>query len=139
MTPRVVVADTMVVGWRLSDRPPAVAAAYDDLVGDAQVLVAFQSAMELRFGAVNAGWGELRMRRLDRQMSELVVVQPDHAMIVLCAELRSECRRAGHPLAAKDHVGDLWIASTALRLDVPLVSDDQVFVGTPRLQLVSAA
>lgn len=139
MTSRVVVADTMVVGWRLSENPPDVAAAYDALIGDAAVLVSFQTVMELRYGAVNAGWGELRMRRLNRQFAGLVIVQPDDAMIEVCADLRASCRRSGHPLAAKDHVGDLWIAATAVRLDVPLVSDDQVFAGVERLDLVTVA
>ena len=33
MTSTVVVADTMVVGWRLSDNPPDLAAAYDGVAG----------------------------------------------------------------------------------------------------------
>jgi hypothetical protein len=51
-----IVADTMIMGWRLREEPPPVSAGYDELIGDATVLVSFQTAMELRFGAINAGW-----------------------------------------------------------------------------------
>jgi predicted nucleic acid-binding protein len=44
--------------------------------------------MELRYGALRAGWGELRRRRLERGIAELTVVQPDNKMITVCAELR---------------------------------------------------
>jgi predicted nucleic acid-binding protein len=48
--------------------------------------------MELRFGALRAGWGELRRRRLERRIAEIAVVQPDDEMITTCAELRIRCR-----------------------------------------------
>jgi len=32
--------------------------------------------MEIRYGALRAGWGELRRRRLERRLAELVVAQP---------------------------------------------------------------
>lgn len=101
-------------------------------------MLAFQTVMELRFGALRAGWGELRRRRLERRIAEMVVVQPDDAMITVCAELRVRCRQAGHALGDKVHDGDRWIAATAIRLHLPLASHDQVFAGTPGLQLITA-
>lgn len=133
-----VVADTMIMSWRLREQPPPLSAAYDEIIGDASVLVSFQTAMELRFGAINAGWGELRRRRLEHRLKRYVVVQPDERTVGVCAQLRADCRKAGHALAAKDHIGDLWIAATAVRLGVPLVSDDGIFNEVPGLRLVSA-
>ena len=121
-----VVVDTMVISWLLDDRPNRLANQYRALIGDAPVVLAFQTVMELRFGAVRAGWGELRNRRLERRVAELNVVQPDDEMITVCAELRADCRRIGHPLGNKIHDGDRWIAATAIRLRVPLVSHDRV-------------
>jgi len=86
------------------------------------MLVAFQTLMELRYGALRAGWGELRRRRLERRVGQLTVVQPDDATISACAELRHRCQQAGHALADKVHDGDRWIAATAIRLGLPLVS-----------------
>ncbi len=54
--------------------------------------------MELRYGALHNGWGELRRRRLDRRIAELAVVQPDEEMVTVCAEF-AIAGRSGMPLA----------------------------------------
>src|SRR5580658_6235574 len=132
-----VVVDTMVISWLFDDRPNVLAEQYRELIGGAPVLLAFQTVMELRFGALRAGWGELRRHRLERRIAELSVVQPDDEMITRCAQLRNDCQRAGRALGDKLHDGDRWIAATAIRLDSPLVSHDAVFRDAPGLQLVS--
>jgi len=134
-----VVVDTMVISWLLDDRPQRLATGYRELIGTTPMLVAFQTLMELRYGALRAGWGELRRRRLERRVGQLTVVQPDDATISACAELRHRCQQAGHALADKVHDGDRWIAATAIRLGLPLVSHDGMFVGAPGLELLSIA
>ena len=42
---------------------------------------------------------------------------------------------AGHALAQRPHDADCWIAATAVRLGVPLVSHDSVFRNVPGLTL----
>lgn len=133
-----VVVDTMVISWLFDDRPNPLADTYRQLIGNEPVVLAFQTVMEVRFGALGAGWGELRRRRLERRLAEIAIVQPDDQMITICAELRARCRQLGHALSDKLHDGDRWIAATALRLDVPLVSHDQLFRGTPGLRLIAA-
>ena len=132
------VVDTMVVSWLFDDRLNPVADRYRELIGASPVLLAFQTVAELRYGALRAGWGELRRRRLDRLVAELTVVQPDDEMISACADLRDACRRIGHPLEGKVHDGDRWIAATAIRLRLPLVSHDGVFDATPGLRLLTS-
>jgi len=134
-----VVVDTMVISWLFDQRPNPVADRYRALIETMPVLLAFQTVMELRYGALHAGWGELRRRRLERRIAELTVAQPDDEMISVCAELRQGCRQIGHPLGDKVHDGDRWIASVAIRLRLPLVSHDGVFAGVPRLELITAA
>jgi predicted nucleic acid-binding protein len=137
--PAGVVVDTMVISWLLDERPNLLAQRYRDLIGPAPVLLAFQTVMELRYGALRAGWGELRRRRLERRLAELTVLQPDDQMVLVCAQLRANCARAGHALGDKLHDGDRWIASAAIRLGLPLVSHDALFKGAPGLQLITAA
>jgi tRNA(fMet)-specific endonuclease VapC len=117
-----VVVDTMVISWLFDDRPNPLADRYRELIGAQPVLLAFQTVMELRYGVLRAGWGELRRRRLERRVAELTVVQPDDRMITVCSELRLRCQLIGHALGAKLHDGDRWIAATAIRSGVPLVS-----------------
>ncbi len=124
----------MVISWLLDDRPKDLAGQYRELIGAAPMLLAFQALMELRYGALRAGWGELRRGRLEHRVGRLTVVQPDDATVTECAELRQHCRLAGPALADKLHDGDRWIAATAIRLGLALVSDDKLFVGAPGLQ-----
>jgi tRNA(fMet)-specific endonuclease VapC len=132
--PRAVVVDTMAVSALINaSRNPQRAAAYRRAINDDSVLVSFVTITELRFGALLAGWGELRRRGLERDLARLVVVQPDDQLMRTCAEIRASCQRAGHALGHKIHEADRWIASTAIRLAVDLVSDDTVFRNLPDL------
>jgi predicted nucleic acid-binding protein len=79
---------------------------------------------QLRYGAVKAGWGEPRQRGLERDLACVVIVQPDDQLMQVCAELRVGCERAGLALGQKVHEADRWIAATAMRLGVELISDD---------------
>jgi tRNA(fMet)-specific endonuclease VapC len=87
-----VVVDTMVISWLFDDRPNPLADEHRDLIDTRPVLLAFHTVMELRFGALRAGWGELRRRRLERRIAELTVVQPDDEMVTVCANLRMRCQ-----------------------------------------------
>lgn len=128
----------MVISWLLDQRPNPLANHYRELIGSVPVLLAFQTVGELRFGAIRAGWGDLRRRHLERSIATLTVVQPDDQMITTWARLRADCQRIGHALGDKLHDGDRWIAATALRLRCPLVSHDGVFNQTPGLETITA-
>lgn len=137
---RAVVVDTMAVSALVNAaRNPDRAAAYRRAIADDPILVSFMTITELRFGALRAGWGELRRRGLERDLAQLVVAQPDDQLIQTCAELRASCERAGHGLGHKIHEADRWIAATAIRLSVDLVSDDTVFRDVPDLAIRTIA
>ena len=120
-----------------ASRQPAPAETYRSLIADRLVVVSFATVTELRYGALKAGWGELRRRGLERDLARLVIVQPDDALIAACAELRARCETSGHGLGQKIHEADRWIAATAIRLDLELVSDDQVFRHVEGLAVIS--
>lgn len=63
---------------------------------------------------------------------------PGRELVVVHAQLRSDCERIGHALSQRDHAADRWIAATALRLGIPLVSNDRIFEDAPRLSIESA-
>ena len=64
------------------------------------------------------------------------IVMPDNDLVMICASLRDTCRRNGHALSDKIHDSDRWIASTAIRHKIPLVSDDKIFRDVPGLDLL---
>lgn len=133
-----VVIDTMAISALLNpNRRGADGAAYRDLIHGRVILVSFVTVTELRYGTLKAGWGELRRRGLERDLARFAVVQPDDALMQVCATLRARCELDGHGLGHKIHEADRWIAATALRLRIPLISDDSIFFGIDGLAVES--
>ncbi|HUR18163.1 MAG TPA: PIN domain-containing protein [Acidimicrobiales bacterium] len=132
-----VVIDTNVFGADLVPGSP-LTARYEPIIVGRPVVISFQTVAELHFGALRRNWGETRMRRLEARVREAEVVYPGPELVVVYAQLRVECERIGHGLSQRDHDADRWVAATALRLRVPLVSNDHIFRDVPGLDLESA-
>jgi predicted nucleic acid-binding protein len=135
---RAVVIDTMVVSALVQpDQNSADARAYRSLIDNRHVAVSFATVTELRYGALKARWGELRRRGLERDLAMLTVVPPDDRLMSICATLRARCEAEGHGRGDKIHEADRWIAATALRLSIPLISDDRIYDGVDDLVVES--
>lgn len=136
--PAVVVVDTSVISTELDERLRGRRQVYESHLRGRSLLPSFQTVAELHYGALRAGWGELRTQRLQRLLTEQTrSVENDPKMAAIAARLRVDCERIGHGLAAKDHEGDRWVAATAIRLEVPLIAHDGIFFDTPGLQLIT--
>ena len=72
-----------------ASRRPELAGRYRSLIAGRSIVVSFSTVTELRYGAMKAGWSELRRRGLERDLSRFVVVQPDDELISGCARLRA--------------------------------------------------
>jgi len=107
----------------------------NDLVGRT-LLISFQTAAEVRYGALWRRWGEQRMEAMERHLAVVTEVPPHAALTHEWAVLRNQCRRSGHALHNKVHTGDLWIAATATLLGLPLVTHDGGFRGVPGLNVI---
>lgn len=130
-----VVIDTDVTSWLLDPRPSAHAEAARSVIGTRSRVVSFVTVTELRYGSLLAGWGDLRLRRLERSLADLDVIQTSEALINQCAVLRAQTGRAGHPLSQKIHEADRWVATTAVVLGLELVAGDGIFDGIAGLDL----
>ncbi|MCA1703516.1 MAG: PIN domain-containing protein [Actinobacteria bacterium] len=106
------------------------------MVAGNQVFLAAVTVSELRYGALVAGWGEVRRGRLEQAIEATTVVPVSDRLLTRAAELRHACRTAGHPLADRSHANDLWIATSAIHIGAPLLTADQIFRDTPELQLL---
>jgi predicted nucleic acid-binding protein len=73
------------------------------------------------------------MRQLEARIGAAETVHTGAELILTYARLRAGCERIGHALAQRGHDADRWIAATALRLGIPLVSNDGIFDGVPGL------
>ncbi len=132
-----VVVDTGVFGADVVRRSP-LAETYGPMLAGRHVYVSFQTVAEIRYGAYRARWGTARLGRLDAKIASAEVVWPGPELVETYARLRAECVRLGHPLADKIHDADRWVAATAIRLRVPLVTHDGVFRNVPGLVLETA-
>jgi len=129
-----IVIDTDVFG---ADLIPGsrLAELYETLIVGRSALISFQTAAELRFGALLRGWGAARMLKLQSKIAVATTVHTGPELIITYAQLRVDCRRIGHGLSQQEHDADRWIAATAVRLGIPLVSNDNIFRDVPGLQL----
>ncbi len=132
-----VVVDTDVYSARLTPGS-TLAQRYDPLLVGRPAFLSFQTVAELRYGALLRGWGAPRLHRLEAEIARAEIVHTGRGLIRVYAELRVACERTGHALSQRDHDADRWIAATALRLGVPLVSNDRIFERTPGLVLEAA-
>ena len=128
-----VVVDTNVIGASIGRTTTVLSESYRPLLTGRRQYVSFQTAAELRFGAVRAGWGTARRGRLETALAGAKLVWASAELIWVYANLRVACERAGHALGQRVHEADRWIAATAVWLGVPLVTHDAVFLGTPSL------
>ncbi len=132
-----VVIDTMVFSWLTEDSEDPIPRAYRELVVGVRLSSPSRRPSSCGTARSALDGANCAPRRLERRIATVNVSQPDDVTITLCAQLREDCRKLGHPLAANIH-DDRWIAATAIRLGVPLVSDDSIFEGAPRLDLLTA-
>lgn len=121
----------MVANAPLADR-------YEPIIVGRPAFLSFQTVAELRYGALHRNWGEARQRKLDTKIGAAEIVHSGDDLVGVYAQLRADCARIGHALGQREHDADRWIAATALRLRIPLVSNDRIFEGAPGLQLKSA-
>ncbi len=112
---------------------------YAPMIAGRPAFISFQTVMELRYGALRRNWGAARMVRLETKIHHAEVVHTGPELVLVCARLRADCEAVGHALGQPEHNADRWIAATAIRLDVPLVSNDGIFCGVPGLALESVS
>lgn len=94
--------------------------------------LSFQSVGELWHGAFKQGYAEDKSRVLDSLIHRFVVLTVDEATVKSWAELKAQAERAG---LSKD-AADLWIAATAKRHALPLLTNDRAFLSALDITVV---
>jgi tRNA(fMet)-specific endonuclease VapC len=91
---------------------------YDNDVRGKVRCLSFASVAELRFGALAGGWKEQRIQQLEAAIDRTVILPGDNETTRQWAIVRAARQRVGRPIASED----CWIAATALRYGIPLVT-----------------
>jgi predicted nucleic acid-binding protein len=120
----------LVPGSRLARR-------YEPLITGRPAFISFQTVAELHFGALRRHWGAARIRKLTARIARAEVVHSGPELVLAEARVRVACERVGHALAQSEHTADRCISTTAVRLGIPVVSDDGIFANAPGLTLLT--
>jgi len=129
-----VVIDTDVVSFLL--KGDTRAQAYRPHVQDKTLAVSFMTVAELYLWAYWREWGEQKLAWLADRLRAYVVVPFDGELCKQWAVICAERQRSGRPISAQD----AWIAATAVRHALPLVTHNaQDFSGIAGLTVISEA
>lgn len=124
--------DTNIVSFIL--KRDTRAAVYAPILHGNRLAISFMTAAELYQWAVARKWGTPRMERLEQAITTYLLIPPDLDLCRAWGRLRAERQALGLAVDSQD----AWIAATALRYGVPLVTHNPGhFSGIPGLDVRS--
>lgn len=112
----IVLLDTSVVSYLFKGDTRATA--YAPLLQGHQLAVSFMTVAELFEWAAARKWGQTRITRLEQTLATYVVIPVDIELCRIWGTLRTQQQAAGRTIAPQD----AWIAATALRHRLPIVT-----------------
>jgi tRNA(fMet)-specific endonuclease VapC len=96
--------------------------------------LSFMSVAEIKRWAIQRRWSAQRRESLNSALRQYVVLPFDAALTDAWAEIASHRASLGKPIAC----GDCWIAATAVRHGIPLVTHNvSHYAEIPRLNVVT--
>ncbi len=114
------VVDTDVVSYGFRNAPEF--APFKPLLAGNQAFVSFMTIAELAYWGVSRNWGQNRRQQLRTYVDRQFRVYPvTRSLCQLWAEVTMDARRQGRVINA----ADAWIAATAIRLGVPLITHNR--------------
>lgn len=107
---------------------------YLPLLIDQELALSFMTVAELFQWAILRQWGDRRLSQLEQYLSNYLVIPVDQPLCREWAQVRSDCQRVGRSIFPQD----AWIAATALRHNLPLVTHNiKDFVRISNLRLLT--
>ena len=111
-----VLLDTNIVSFIL--KRDTRAAAYAPILYGNRLAISFMTAAELYQWSVARKWGASRIQLLEQRIASYLLIPPDLDLCRAWGQLRAECQVQGLTIDSQD----AWIAATALRYSLPLVT-----------------
>jgi tRNA(fMet)-specific endonuclease VapC len=107
---------------------------YRPLLSGQELALSFMSVAELFQWAILRQWGDRRLSQLEQYLSNYLVTPVDQLLCREWAQVRADRQNVGRPISPQD----AWVAATALRYDLPLVThNSKDFLEIPHLQLIT--
>lgn len=112
------------------------ASIYAPLVQGHRLALSFMTVAELFQWTRVRNWGARRTARLEQAIAAYVVVPADVEMCRIWGQVRAERQSLGYPISPQD----AWVAATALRHALPLVTHNASdFMNIANLDIQTAA
>ena len=83
-----------------------------------KLAISFMTVAELFQWAAVRNWGIQKTRKLEITLQNYIVLPFDIDLCRLWGHIRAGCRSVGRPISPQD----AWIAATAIRFEIPLVT-----------------
>jgi predicted nucleic acid-binding protein len=93
---------------------------YVDIVRGSELIGSFMTVAEMRQGALDANWGPRKWAVMEAYLADFSVLHSDSLLCSIWAAVRNESTQKGRPISS----ADAWIATTALVLSAPLVTNN---------------
>jgi tRNA(fMet)-specific endonuclease VapC len=114
---------------------PEFAPRYVGIIRGSELVISFMTVAEMQQGALGANWGQRKRDLLEAYLSDFSILHSNSILCSTWAAVRNESVRKGRQMSS----ADAWIASTALVLSAPLVTNNpKDYRHLDTLQLVSA-
>jgi tRNA(fMet)-specific endonuclease VapC len=91
-----------------------------ETVAGSHLSISFMTRAELLLWPAANNWGESRRSILAEHLALYTTLYPDERTCEFWVRVVDRCRRAGQPI----QTADAWIAATAQRWQIPLVTTD---------------
>jgi tRNA(fMet)-specific endonuclease VapC len=128
----VLLLDTDVVSFLL--KGDSRSQKYEPIIQGYQLALSFMTVAELFQWAAVRNWGTQRIGSLERSLASYLIIPVDIELCRIWGNLRADRQTIGQPLSAQD----AWIAATAVRHDLPLVTHNaKDFQNIPKLQVLT--
>ncbi len=127
-----VVVDTDVVSYLFKNHP--IGALYDTDLSGRTLLISFMTLAELDLWTIQSKWGDQRREWLRLYLERFVILPYSRSLCTIWAEVTAGGRMRGRRIEC----ADAWVAATALRHEIPLVTNNREdYLGVQGLKLIS--
>ncbi len=111
-----------------------LAAKYEKHVKGKKMALSFITVGELLTWPKYKGWGETKTKQLESRIARAGVIPYDEELCRVYGDVRAQTLKMGRPVPDND----LWIAATAIRHSIPLISHNRKhYDEIPGLVLIS--
>lgn len=109
---------------------------YESFLDKRRLCMSFMSLAELKRWALQRNWGSATRRKLEEALRHYVIVPFDATLADTWAQIAVARQRLGRPIEC----GDCWIAATAVRHGIPLVTHNaRHYSEIPNLKILGPA